>query len=472
MFSRTQGPNQGPKRRLRPQQRGRARRLLMLCRAPVIAAALVGAVAWLALAGPGSVDGSPASRARSSGGASSRVAYTEPTPGCVATVDASLGRVALNLYETGASGPLALYRFNRALVSAPLVSSIASEDVPALLIAMQSLRVPYMSVARHGEVLARLGHGPAIGPISGTLRMADGRAVGQFTLASHSADDYAYELRRITGAEILLYTGSRLVTSTLSATPPLVRSSGRVTSAGVAYHAVSIRGHIFPAGPLRITLLVPSSAYADCANSAAKTEIAVLGQVAQRVYDGELGGPEARSNITYMESSPAFVRAVAIEDPRAIRTAIVSFFRSHRHIVRVRVLKGSRVIYDLGGPYALAPVTGHLRSHGHPIGRFITSVQDDNGFVLLAREYTGAQLILRANRKQLPNSTMARGPARLPKLGTVTYDHRTYATYSFPATRFPSGPLRISVLMPVHALAAQVRQVAHLTAGQGASAQR
>jgi hypothetical protein len=42
--------------------------------------------------------------------------------------------------------------------------------------------------------------------------------------------------------------------------------------------------------------------------------------------------------------------------------------------------------------------------------------------------------------------TLSPGPVTVPDRGTVSYRGHTYQAYSFMATAFPSGPLRISLL--------------------------
>ena len=41
------------------------------------------------------------------------------------------------------------------------------------------------------------------------------------------------------------------------------------------------------------------------------------------------------------------------------------------------------------------------------------------------------------------------GPAKIPGHGPVSYRHTSYEAFSFDAASFPSGPLRISLLLPL-----------------------
>jgi len=90
-------------------------------------------------------------------------------------------------------------------------------------------------------------------------------------------------------------------------------------------------------------------------------------------------------------------------------------------------------------------VAGTLRTGGRVVGRFLTAIQDDAGYMKLARLFTGAEVLMRIGSRQVMG-TLSPGPAQVPDRGTVSYRGRRYQAYSFRATAFPSGPLRISLL--------------------------
>jgi hypothetical protein len=112
----------------------------------------------------------------------------------------------------------------------------------------------------------------------------------------------------------------------------------------------------------------------------------------------------------------------------------------------VRVTIGGRLLIDDGGPYALAPVHGTLRSGGRVVGKFEMAIQDDAGYLKLAHLITGAEVLMRTGSRQVMG-TLSPGPASVPDRGAVTYRGRTYQAYSFSGVAFPSGPLRISLLL-------------------------
>jgi hypothetical protein len=175
--------------------------------------------------------------------------------------------------------------------------------------------------------------------------------------------------------------------------------------------------------------------------------VETLGHVGERIYGEELHSRAVSSTIRHIEESVSFRRAVAAADPAATRAAIEGFFAQHIHVVRVRVTIGDRLLVDVGGPFALAPLHGTLRSNGRVVGHFTTAIQDDAGYLKLAHLFTGAQVLMRTGGRQVMG-TLSPGPATVPAHGEVTYSGNTYQAYSFTGQAFPSGPLQLSLLIP------------------------
>jgi hypothetical protein len=91
-------------------------------------------------------------------------------------------------------------------------------------------------------------------------------------------------------------------------------------------------------------------------------------------------------------------------------------------------------------------VHGTLHRAGKLVGRFSFAIQDDAGYIKLAHRFTGAEVLRRTGQKQVMG-TLAPGPASVPDRGTVSYGGHDYSAYSFTGEAFPSGPLRISLLL-------------------------
>jgi hypothetical protein len=174
------------------------------------------------------------------------------------------------------------------------------------------------------------------------------------------------------------------------------------------------------------------------------------GSVAQRIYASEESSSEVSSDKRQIESYAPLLQAVESDDRAALKTAVHTLVYSHTHIVRLRVSVGSTLLFDEGGPYILAPVEGKLRSHGKEVGHFVFSVQDDLGYVKLETRFIGAPLVLRTESGQVPiEGLLTPGPASIPDHGPLVYRGANYEAYSFNAAAYPSGRLRISLLLPI-----------------------
>jgi hypothetical protein len=138
---------------------------------------------------------------------------------------------------------------------------------------------------------------------------------------------------------------------------------------------------------------------------------------------------------------------------------------NHEHIVRIRVLRGARVIDDVGGPLVLAPVRGVLRQGGTAVGSFLMSIQDDMGYRLLLSRLAGAHSVITYRGRAVMRDIAVRAQ-RLAAGATVAAGSAHYLVSSLRIGRFPSGTLRVFVLVrrPPASLAGagcdQVRAVA------------
>jgi hypothetical protein len=208
-----------------------------------------------------------------------------------------------------------------------------------------------------------------------------------------------------------------------------------------------------------------------CGTHAAEVLAMTAGAVAQRIYAGETSGPETRSDQRQVERFAPLLRAIESGETAAIDTAVTSLVFSHTHIVRLRVTRGSQVLSDVGGPYILAPASGTLRSHGHSLAHYVLSVQDDLGYVKLVTRFLGAPLVMRTDSGQVPiEGMLSPGPPTIPDHGPVEYHRAGYQAFSFNAEAYPSGRLRISLLLPVDSSLAAESCAAIKTAEMGAVA--
>jgi hypothetical protein len=377
---------------------------------------------------------------------------------CPDAVMAAIEAVAHRVYQESASGRIIAQAVQRVRTSATLAQAVEAGDATAARQALESLlfnQIVSVRVTRGARTLAAIERGAGIAPASGRLVNARGQTVGTFTVTVQGANGYAQTVAGLLAARVVMRSGRRLLAATLRPAPALAPGQREIQHAGVGYRLDEFAGVAFPDRPLSIALLAPTSTIAALcqrpgagATGAAAAQAAALGEVAERVYDAEHEGPKAELLLHYVESSRPFRAAVLAGDAAATRAAIIGFFRSHLHIVRVRVVRGGRLLVDVGGPHVLAPIRGVIRDvHGHVAAHLELAIQDDLGFQILARAFTDAQVLMREGTRQVMG-TLSPGPAGVPPRGRVVYRGVPYQAYTFQAEAFPSGALRISLLYP------------------------
>ncbi|HEY3864681.1 MAG TPA: hypothetical protein VGL54_01175 [Solirubrobacteraceae bacterium] len=379
-------------------------------------------------------------------------ATTPPSASCATAVAATLGTVAARVYHEAATGGDVAQAVHRVQSSTALADAIDGGDAAAARAALRALlldQIARVEILRGGRVFAQAGSGAAIAPVHGSIPGTSAK----YILSTQPVHAYLQVVHQVTGAQLLLLGGapagaapSRPLAGTIPGSLPAgAPAAGPLTLAGRSYQTFTLAGAVYPSGPLRIVLLVPSSSI-SCPGALAQARVETLGHVGERIYQEELHSPDVAATLRSMESSTVFQRAVAAGSVAATRAAILGFFAAHIHVVRVRVTIGGRLLIDEGGPYALAPVHGTLRSGGRVVGDFEMAIQDDAGYLKLARLFTGAEVLMRTGSRQVMG-TLSPGPASVPDRGEVTYRGRTYQAYSFSGVAFPEGPLRISLLL-------------------------
>jgi hypothetical protein len=376
---------------------------------------------------------------------------------CPSAALGALEQVAQRIYRESASGRIVAQAVKRLESSSTLTQAVQLNDAASARRVLKGLlenQIVSVRVTRGRHTLAELKSGVGIAPVSGRLLGAQGQVVGMFTVAVQGVNGYAQTTSGLIAAQVSMRSGSEQLASTLHPAPALAKGQREVTARGVSYRVDTFGGQAYPARPLSISLLVPSSSIAAVckagmsASGASQARADTYGLVARRVYHAEHAGSKAELILGYVERSRAFREAVLAGDAAATRAAIIGFFRSHLHIVRVRVIRNDRLLVDVGGPYVLAPIQGIVPGAGGRVGaRFEMAIQDDMGYMLLAHAFTGAQVLMREGTRQVMGS-LNPGPTTIPKRGRVVYRGTTYQVYSFDAEAFPSGPLRISLLFP------------------------
>jgi len=245
----------------------------------------------------------------------------------------------------------------------------------------------------------------------------------------------------------ILRTGERTVAGAFALPSGELPAQGTLTRGGVAYQYTSYPASSYPAGgALRVYLLRRISTTASlCGASAQDTLVNTISRIAHLIYDGE-AGRRTLVQIQRVQANRPLLSAVARRDPAATRRAVQTLL--HQHIVRLRVSAGGRLLSDVGGPLVLAPVHAPLRLGRRTIGRFVLSIQDDEGYKRLAKRLVGLDVLMYAGSR-LVKSTVGPVPGTVPASGSLRYRGQSFRLYTFYAKAFPSGRLRITVLIPI-----------------------
>ncbi|MDX6729196.1 MAG: hypothetical protein QOK49_4001 [Baekduia sp.] len=382
-----------------------------------------------------------ASRQPGAGHPAARRATVAATPlhigaatACGDVVATTLRAIARRIYAQAAHGAnvqASLRRLHRSTALAAAVRRGDAAATRAAVIPLLKHQIHRIIITRGSRVLATIHGAPALAPVHGILRDAAGVPVGRFVLAVANQTAIARITQTLTGAPVTLSTSS--------------------APAPAAARTVSYSGTAFPRGRLRVRLAIGARALQRCGPTARATVAATVGAIGERLAHAESSGSAVVRVLQHVATDPGFRAAVANDDPAALRTAIIRFFRTRSlHVVRIRATTADgRLVGDVGGPYVLSPATTTVRdTRGRVLGHVTLSVQDDTGFIKLMHRFTGAAVILQTPAGTVPGSSLRPAPPAIPTRGTLTARGRLYDTYTFAARAFPDGPLSVALLLP------------------------
>jgi hypothetical protein len=424
---------------------------------------------------------------------------------CAQTVLAALGDVAERVYREGASSERtasAMYLIEHSL---PLREAVERDNPQAARAAARALlatgHMTNLTVIAGpgaasgaggggGRTVAVAGASSALAPLHGTLTDARGAPIGSFVASVWADAGFLDETDGIAESSVVLRAGGsspggqtpggsfvphagrapiagQTTTGSLPLPPGELAPQGSLTVHGVAYRYTSFPATAYPTGrPLRVYLFRSLRSIAPlCGATQDDTVVGALSHVATLIYAAEVGRSTV-PQIHRVQHNQALLTAVAHGEPEATRLAIDNLL--NEHIVRLRVLAaGGRLLSDVGGPYVLAPVRAPLRLNGRTIGSFVLSIQDDMGYRLLAQRLAGLDVVMYRG-SQVVMSSFSPPPAHVPTSGPFSYKGATYRALTFMAEAFPSGPLRITDLVPIPYVLGPIAHAAPAAAVTGA----
>jgi hypothetical protein len=167
-----------------------------------------------------------------------------------------------------------------------LLAALTSGNAAAVRVAVHMIvYTPHWHIVRlrvisHGRVIADVGGPSIIAPVSGALR-SRGRTIGRYVMSVQDDVGYVKLVTRFVGVPIDLYRGGSFLMGTLTPAPSLGATGTSVTVGGRNYLIHVMTMSAFPAGDLKMALLVPadSASRASCAD----VKVAAWGSIARHL---------------------------------------------------------------------------------------------------------------------------------------------------------------------------------------------
>lgn len=336
---------------------------------------------------------------------------------------------------------------DRVLANAVAANDLATVRSEVLALVYNHQHIVRLRVLRNGRLLDDYGGPLVLAPVSGSLRVG-GVVVGTFVMSIQ--DDLGYQklAERLIGAHTVIRYHNQTVMRDIAVAPAPLPARGTVVVGGVPYLVGSFDIGRFPAGTLRVSILVHRPPAALAGSSCAQVGANVLADIAERAYDeAETGQAFVGPPLTALARATTLTAALAAGDD-AGAAQIVKTMVAAGGFARLRVIAGGRVIADVGASIPLlAPLTRPLvDAGGHVVGEAVFAVQNAHGYADLTHALERVPVLVRAGTEQLAG-TFA-GPPTLPASGPISYRGVRYVVASFAGMRFPSGRVRIYVLAP------------------------
>ncbi len=185
--------------------------------------------------------------------------------------------------------------------------------------------------------------------------------------------------------------------------------------------------------------------------SAAVLPIDRLTAVARRRYAIERYGPQTHALLRRVAADHGVRRLLASGDDAGLRTYVRQRFDGvwyHWHVSRMRILRGSRMLVDVGVPFVVAPSkTALLDNGGRRLATLEVSVQDVVGFVrFMHRNYPVDVVARGVGGAHVRTSLPAALRVRLPDRGTATVAGRRYRVRSFAEKALGAEPVKVWIL--------------------------
>jgi hypothetical protein len=189
-----------------------------------------------------------------------------------------------------------------------------------------------------------------------------------------------------------------------------------------------------------------AGAAARCPTPAAAARANKAFNAAKRRYLTESRGAVIHADLRQIAHDGVLLEALSAGN---LGAALVEANRQLvRHVVRIRVQRGSRVLVDANSTSFDVGGSG-MELHapnGRSLGRLQITVQDVIGFIKLVHKLNAADVVVRGARGQVRASLPAAARLSLPRSGCTQIGSHRYVVRSFNETSFSGEPLTIWLL--------------------------
>jgi hypothetical protein len=175
-------------------------------------------------------------------------------------------------------------------------------------------------------------------------------------------------------------------------------------------------------------------------------QLAVLEDVAKRIYAEESLGTVDQSPLRSLERDNALVRAAAGRNAAAAQREAARAMAAASHITGIRLIGGGRVLADAHLPFVVGGTPRPLTTA--PGTQIEISIQDILGYVSLVHRVTGSEVVVRGSSGHALASLPAATHAVLPRSGRVRVAGRGYDAVSFREPGWAGERLTIWLLSP------------------------
>jgi hypothetical protein len=189
-----------------------------------------------------------------------------------------------------------------------------------------------------------------------------------------------------------------------------------------------------------------SMASRGCLTGSAAARVNAAFAAAGRRYRREERGSVIHEDLRRIANDSVLVDALSVGD---LKQALTQANRQLvKHVVRIRILRGSRVLVD-ASPSSFDVAGSGMELYdrtGRPLGRLEITVQDVIGFIKLVHKLNFADVVVRGARGHVRSSFPGATRVSLPSSGCKRIGAHRYGVRSFKRTSFSGEPLTIWLL--------------------------